>query len=696
MTDIPLPPDERVRRLRAQIRHHDHRYYVLDDPEISDAEYDALYRELLDLEKRHPNLDDPRSPTRRVGGEALSAFTSFVHSRPMQSLDNALAREDWQAFLDRTSRLLQGRLPEFWVDPKLDGLAVEVVYEQGRLVRAGTRGDGLVGEDVSANMRTVRNLPLILLEEASGVPERLPGYLEVRGEVIILHRDFAALNEAQMESGARTFANPRNAAAGSVRQLDPGITARRPLRFYAYGIGLALPLRRQNEEYIWPTQQTVMRALAGFGFAIAIAPGLSTLCATPEEVEEQYRHIGQARASLGCDIDGMVVKVNDLALQRELGSTAKAPRWALAWKFAAIQAVTRLKNIQIQVGRTGVLTPVAILEPVSLAGVTVSRATLHNEDEIRAKDLRIHDLVVVQRAGDVIPEVVRPVAEKRTGEETAFVFPDHCPSCNSLATRLPGEAAWRCQNISCPAQLREGLVHFVSKAGLDVEGLGRKWVETLVDKGLIRSPADIFRLGVEGLMGLEGMGPKLAQNIIAAITHARRNTDLTRLIQALGIRHVGAQTARVLAEHFQDLDALAAADEHRLRLLPGVGSKIAASIRGFFANPGNRLLLEEFRNIGLWPGQPPSASPSAPGSGAAPLQGKRVLFTGSLPGLSRNEAGKVVASAGGTVAESVSKKVDLVVAGDAPGSKLTKSRELGLRVISGREFLALAGLRTTP
>lgn len=696
MTDLPLPPEEHIRRLRALIRHHDHRYYVLDDPEISDAEYDALYRELSDLEKQHPNLDDPCSPTRRVGFEPLSAFTSFVHSLPMQSLDNAFTKEDWQAFLDRTSRLLQGKSLEFWVDPKLDGLAVEVVYEQGRLVRAGTRGDGLVGEDVSANMRTVRNLPLALREEASGVPERLPGYLEVRGEVIILHRDFAALNEAQMESGARTFANPRNAAAGSMRQLDPGITARRPLRFYAYGIGLALPLRRQNEEYIWPTQQTVMKALAGFGFTV---PDLSTLCATPEEVEEQYRHIGQARASLGYDIDGMVVKVNDLALQRKLGFTAKAPRHTLAWKFAATQAVTWLKNIQIQVGRTGVLTPVAILEPVSLAGVTVSRATLHNGDEIRAKDLRIHDLVVVQRAGDVIPEVVRPVTEVRTGIESAFVFPDHCPSCNSLATRLPGETAWRCQNISCPAQLREGLVHFVSKAGLDVPGLGRKWIETLVDRGLIRSKADIFRLGVEDLMGLEGMGPKLAQNIIAAVAIAKRNTDLTRLIRALGIRHVGAQTARVLALHFQDLDALAAADEHRLRLLPDVGPEVAASIRGFFANPENRLLLEEFRNsesVGLWPGRPPSASPSAPGSGAAPLQGKRVLFTGSLPGLSRGEAGKMVASAGGLVTESVSKKVDLVVAGDDPGSKLTKARELGLRVISGREFLALAGLRTTP
>lgn len=668
----------RMKELTALIRHHDHQYYVLDDPEISDAEYDGLYRELQGLERRYPLLADPESPTRRVGGEPLPAFAPFAHSQPMQSLDNALSLEEWQGYVARTVRLLSGRVPAFWVDPKLDGLAVEAVYEQGRMVRAGTRGDGRVGEDVSANMRTVRNLPLVLRDAEQGVPE----YLEVRGEVIISHADFAALNAAQEQNGAKVFANPRNAAAGSVRQLDSRITAQRPLRFYAYGVGL---VRWDQGQRVWLTQEAIMLGLAELGFAV---PELSRLCSASEDVEVFYKQVAEKRSGLGYDIDGVVAKVNDLAQQEALGSTAKAPRWALAWKFAAIQGVTRLNDIQIQVGRTGVLTPVAILEPVALAGVTVSRATLHNEDEIRAKDLRIHDQVVVQRAGDVIPEVVRPMAENRTGDERVFVFPDHCPSCEGPAVRLPGEAAWRCQNLSCPAQLKEGLKYFVSKAGLDVEGLGRKWVEILADKNLIHSPADIFRLTPRDLLGLERMGPKLAENIITAIASAKQSTDLTRLIRALGIRHVGAQTARVLAEHFPDLDALSVAKSEDLQQLPDIGPEVAASIRGFFSSPDNRRLLEEFRRIGLWPVQ---ASPSAKQERveSSPLAGKRVLFTGSLPGFSRSEAGRLVEDAGGIVAGGISKKVDYVVAGDEAGSKLTKARELGLTILLADDFLRM-------
>lgn len=680
-------PQERIRELSDLIRHHDRQYYVLDAPEITDAEYDALYRELQDLERQYPLPVDPRSPTRRVGGEPLPAFSSFVHSLPMQSLDNAFTLEEWRGFVARTVRLLSGLLPQFWVDPKLDGLAVEVVYEKGRLVRAGTRGDGLIGEDVSANMRTVRNLPLVLRAAGQAVPE----YLEVRGEVVIPHADFAALNAAQMRNGEKTFANPRNAAAGSVRQLDPRITAGRPLRFYAYGVGL---VRWEREEMAWQSQEAIMRALSELGFAV---PELSMLCAAPEDVETHYARVAEARSGLGCDIDGVVAKVNDLSQHEALGSTAKAPRWALAWKFAAIQGVTRLNDIQIQVGRTGVLTPVAVLTPVVLAGVTVSRATLHNEDEIRAKDLRIYDQVVVQRAGDVIPEVVRPLLEKRTGNERVFVFPDRCPSCAGPAARLPGEAAWRCQNLSCPAQLKEGLVYFTSKAGLDVEGLGRKWVETLVDKGLIRSPADILRLKQEDLLGLERMGPKLAENIVTAIARARENADLTRLIRALGIRHVGAQTARVLAENFADLDALAIAKSEELQRLPDIGPEVAASMRGFFASPDNQGLLAEFKEIGLWPAGASLRQASLRQASLAaqthdkalPLAGKRVLFTGALPELSRSEAARLVEEAGGIVTKSISKQVDYVVAGEAPGSKLAKARALGVAVLAPEEFAGL-------
>jgi len=672
---LPKDPSAEAARLRRLIRHHDHRYYVLDSPEISDAEYDALFRELQDLEARHPELADPDSPTQRVGGRAAEGFAPFGHSLPMYSLDNAFSLEEWRAFVARLSRQAPTAEPVFWVDPKLDGLAVEVVYEQGRFVRAGTRGNGITGEDVSANMRTVRNLPLVLNAEHVPVPERL----EVRGEVIMYHADFQRLNQEQAAAGRKTFANPRNAAAGSVRQLDSRISASRPLRFFAYGIGL---VQWPDGTPAWKSQQEILARLNNFGFALARH---CALCSSPEEVEAHYHKVGALRGKLEYDIDGVVAKLNDLEQQRALGATARAPRWALAWKFAAIEAMTTLLDIQVQVGRTGVLTPVAMLEPVALSGVTVARATLHNEDEIRAKDLRIGDTVVVRRAGDVIPEVVRPVVENRSGQEQPFVFPRHCPVCDTRAVRLPGEAARRCQNLSCPALLREGLVHFVSKAGLDVDGLGRKWVEILVDKGLLRSPVDIFTLTRQDLMTLERMGPKLAQNLLDAIDRARREADLPKLIKALGIRHVGAQTALVLADHYPDLDSLAQADASALRELPDVGPQVAASIENFFANPDNRHMLAGLRRIGLWPRHEPDSS--GPESSASPFYGKRVLFTGSLPGLSRSEAEELVESAGGRTVSSVSKKVDLVVVGQDPGSKLAKAQSLGLTTMSAESFL---------
>ncbi|WP_245589998.1 NAD-dependent DNA ligase LigA [Desulfonatronum lacustre] len=666
-------PGKRMHELAALIRYHDHRYYVLDDPEIGDAEYDALFRELRTLEERHPELADPDSPTKRVGGEASRAFRPFAHSLPMYSLDNAFALEEWRAFVARLGKALPGEALTFWADPKLDGLAVEVVYEQGRFLRAGTRGDGVTGEDVSMNLRTVRNLPLRL--DAQGA---VPSLLEVRGEVVMRHEDFARLNREQADAGRKTFANPRNAAAGSVRQLDPRITAERPLRFYAYGVGLVeWPEGAQG----WATQKEILDGLRALGFSV---PEHSGLCSDPTDVERHYADVARLRDTLAYEIDGVVAKVNDLEQQRRLGATARAPRWALAWKFPAGQAVTRLLDIQVQVGRTGVLTPVAVLEPVALSGVTVSRATLHNEDEIRSKDLRLGDMVVVQRAGDVIPEVVGPVVEERTGGEHAFTFPHVCPACATPAVRLPGEAAWRCQNLACPALLRESLVYFTSKAGLDVEGLGRKWVEILVNKGLIHTPADIFRLREEHLLTLDRMGTKLAGNIIAAIAQARDRADLATLIRALGIRHVGAQTARVLADHFPDLDALGRADRETLQRLPDIGPEVAASIHGFFTNPDNQRLLEELRELGLWPSA--KDQERAARKPDSPFAGKRVLFTGTLPDMSRTRAQKLVEQAGGTVVGAISKKVDFVVAGAEPGSKLTKARELGLTVLDGAEF----------
>ncbi|TVR01910.1 MAG: NAD-dependent DNA ligase LigA [Desulfovibrionales bacterium] len=680
----PHDPARRMQELASLIRYHDHRYYVLDDPEIDDAEYDALFRELWDLEERHPELTDPDSPTRRVGGEASRAFRPFAHSLPMYSLDNAFSLEEWRAFTARLARALPGEDPAFWVDPKLDGLAVEVVYEDGGFVRAGTRGDGVTGEDVSANLRTVRNLPL-RLDGRGGEsnPAGLPNLLEVRGEVIMRREDFARLNREQADAGRKTFANPRNAAAGSVRQLDPRITAERPLRFYAYGIGLV-----EWPEGVtgWATQQDILNGLRALGFSV---PEHSRLCSDPGDVERHYAKVARLRESLGYEIDGVVAKVDGLDQQRRLGATARAPRWALAWKFPAGQAVTRLLDIQVQVGRTGVLTPVAVLEPVALSGAMVSRATLHNEDEIRAKDLRLGDRVVVQRAGDVIPEVVGPVMEERTGEEHEFVFPHVCPVCATPAVRLPGEAAWRCQNMACPALLRQSLVYFTSKAGLDVEGLGKKWVEILVDKGLIHTPADIFRLREEHLLTLERMGPKLAGNIVTSIAQARDRADLATLIRALGIRHVGAQTARVLADHFPDLDALGRADREALQLLPDIGPEVAASIRGFFTNPVNQRLLDDLRGLGLWPRA--GEQERAAGDSDSLFTGKRILFTGTLPDMSRSQAQKLVEQAGGTVVGAISKKVDFVVAGAEAGSKLTKARELGLTVLEGVEFLRMLG-----
>lgn len=675
---VPESAARRAEELRKLIEHHNFRYYVLDDPEITDAEFDALFRELQAIEARYPALRDENSPTQRVGGEPAQGFASHRHGLPMYSLDNAMGLDDWQAFVERVDKALHGQAAEFWVDPKLDGLAVEVVYERGRLVVAATRGDGEVGEDITRNMRTVRNLPLTLRTGKGPVPE----LLEVRGEVVLTKAAFEALNARQAKAGEKIFANPRNAAAGSVRQLDPKVAASRPLRFFAYGLGrVAWP----DQATAWGTQVEAMAGLADLGFAI---PPEARACASAVQVAGAYEDLLARRESLPFEIDGVVAKIDNLELQRFLGFTARAPRWAMALKFPAHQARTRLVGIRIQVGRTGVLTPVAELAPVRLAGVEVSSATLHNEDEIRAKDFRIGDLVVVQRAGDVIPQLVRPVVEERDGSEKPFEFPAACPECASPVVRLPDEAAVRCPNLSCPARLVQGLKHFVSKAGLDVQGVGVKWIERLARDGVLASPAGLFDLRKDHLLVYEGegMGPKSAGNFVAAVAEAKAGATLARLVSALGIRHVGEEIARLLAERFEDLDALAAADEETLQGQKGVGPEIAASVRAFFANRRNLELLARFKAIGLWPGGGAGGGADAAGR---PLAGRTFIFTGGLPGLSRSEAEDLVERLGGKAVGVISRKVDYVVAGEGAGGKLAKAREWGLTVLDPAAFLQL-------
>ncbi len=775
----PQTPADRVRELRTRIERHSRLYYLLDAPEITDAEFDALFRELQALEAAHPELTDPNSPTRRVGGAVAEGFASLRHSLPMQSLDNAMDVTDWREFAARVGRAFRDQLlanlldqvqaglgqsledktreklrkdlrevvdrecdaprrgtrkallaqvrgvlvrqffmlspgveeallsafgevtdeiwkdldrslSQFWIDPKLDGLALEVVYENGRFVRAATRGDGEVGEDVTENLRTVKNLPLVL---ASNKGDPVPSLLEVRGEVVIPTADFQALNARQAEAGDKVFANPRNAAAGSVRQLDSRITASRPLRFFAYGVGLvAWP----DPARAWTTQAETMHGLADLGLPI---PDLARLCARPEEVEQGFADLGEKRHALPLEIDGLVAKLNSLALQSFLGSTARAPRWAMALKFPAIQARTRLNAILVQVGRTGVLTPVAELEPVSLAGVVVSRATLHNEDEIAAKDLRPGDTVVIQRAGDVIPQVVRAVIEERTGAEEPYAFPKLCPECLEPVTREEGEAAVRCLNLSCPARRIQGIIFFVSKAGLDIQGVGKKWVERLALDGTLKTPADLFRLRATDLLEREGMGPKAAGNFLSAIDAAKTGATLARLISALGIRHVGERTAKTLAQAFPDMDSLMAValvepEADPLLDLPDIGPAVAASIRAFFHSPANQALLADLKCLGLWPrgqsGRGLGANgPNGPAQASGPLAGKKFVFTGGLPDLSRPQAQALVEEAGGEVLGSVSKKTDYVVAGAEAGSKLDKARALGLTILDQAGFLEL-------
>lgn len=665
---VPAAVRERVEQLRAEIRRHDYLYHVLDRPEITDAEYDRLFRELTSLEAQYPELVAPDSPTQRAGAPPAAEFRPVPHAIPMLSLQNCFSGEELEEWDDRVRRMLGGEPVEYVCEPKLDGLSVELVYEQGVFTVGSTRGDGRVGEDVTANLRTIKQLPLRLFP----LDGAFPRLLEVRGEVYMEKEAFRRLNAERTRRGEPPFANPRNAAAGSLRQLDPAVTASRPLRLFLYHVarGEGLTIR---------TQEELLTLLPNLG--LPVNP-LWRRCRTLDEVEGFFQELLAVRDQLPYASDGMVVKVNDFAQRERLGEIARAPRWAIAYKFPAEEAVTRVREIAVQVGRTGTLTPVAILEPVEVSGVTVSRATLHNEDEVRRKDVRVGDWVVVRRAGEVIPEVVRSLAERRAGEEPEFRMPERCPACGGPVVRSPGEAAHRCENLSCPARIKEAVRHYASRRAADIQGLGEKLVDKLVETGLVRRISDLYTLRAEDLVPLERMGEKSAHNLLRQIERSK-GMSLPRLLYALGIPHVGERAAELLGERWGSLGELAQATEEELMALPGVGPEIAASVLSFFRNEENRRLVAELEAAGV--------APRGRETRTGPLSGKVFVFTGLLPGLTRDEASRLVASLGGRVASSVSRGVDYVVAGESPGSKLDRARELGIRVLTETEFRHLVG-----
>lgn len=663
----------RIEELRRQIRYHNYRYYVLDAPVISDAEYDRLMQELVALEKSHPELITPDSPTQRVGAPPAEQFEPYTHRQPMLSLANALSDDELLAFDQRIKRMLGMALEtdiEYVAELKIDGLAVSLTYENGLLTRGATRGDGYTGEDVTTNLRTIKSIPLMLLVEDS---PQIPTIIEVRGEVYLLHEEFRRINREREESGEPTFANPRNAAAGSVRQLDSAITAQRRLDIFVYGVGFV-------EGIQFSTHYETLKALSAWG--LKVNPN-TKVCRNIQEVREHIQLCAERRESLGYDIDGVVVKVNSIELQNRLGHVARSPRWAIAYKFPATQETTVVRDIIVQVGRTGALTPVAVMEPVEVGGVTVSRATLHNEDEVRRKDVRIGDTVVIQRAGDVIPEVVQVIKEKRTGREVVFQMPKKCPECGGEVERPEGEAITRCVNLSCPAQVRERIIHFASRNALDIEGVGPAQVDQLLAKGLISDPADLYTLHEkrDEMLKIDRMGEKLASNILAAIDR-RRETTLPRFIYGLGIRHVGEHIAQVLAERFGSLERIRNATEEELSGTPEIGLVIARSISTFFSEPRNQKLLEKLERVGL---RIRAEHPTRSGN----LAGKVFVFTGALSSFTREEAESKVRALGGRATSSVSRNTDFVVAGENAGSKLEKAQQLGIRVLTEEEFLEM-------
>ncbi|XTZ39500.1 NAD-dependent DNA ligase LigA [Salmonella enterica] len=667
--------EQQLTDLRTTLRHHEYLYHVMDTPEIPDAEYDRLMRELRELETAHPELITPDSPTQRVGAAPLTAFTQVRHEIPMLSLDNVFDEESFLAFNKRVQdRLKSTDALTYCCELKLDGLAVSILYENGVLIRAATRGDGTTGEDITTNVRTIRAIPLKL--QGANIPARL----EVRGEVFLPQAGFEKINEDARRSGGKVFANPRNAAAGSLRQLDPRITAKRPLTFFCYGVGILEggELPRSHLERL--------KQFKAWGLPVS---DRIRLCDTPEQVLDFYHQVEADRPTLGFDIDGVVIKVDSLDLQEQLGFVARAPRWAVAFKFPAQEQMTFVRDVEFQVGRTGAITPVARLEPVHVAGVLVSNATLHNADEIDRLGLRIGDKVVIRRAGDVIPQVVNVVLSERPAETHEIHFPQHCPVCGSDVERVEGEAVARCTGgLICGAQRKESLKHFVSRRAMDVDGMGDKIIDQLVEKEYVHTPADLFRLTAGKLTGLERMGPKSAQNIVNALDKAKETT-FARFLYALGIREVGEATAAGLAAYFGTLKALMAASIDELQKVPDVGVIVATHVANFFEEESNREVIRQLtEEVGIhWP------APVAVNADEidSPFAGKTVVLTGSLSQLSRDEAKARLTALGAKVAGSVSKKTDIVIAGEAAGSKLAKAQELGITVIDEAEMIRLLG-----
>ncbi len=658
---------QRIEELRELINHHNYRYYVLDSPEISDAEYDELMKELRQVEAEHPELATPDSPTQRIGAPPAEAFGAIEHPQPLLSLANAFSYDELAAWHRRVSRLLGGRQPDLVCEPKIDGLAVALTYTDGLLVTGATRGDGYRGEDITQNLKTVRSIPL-------SVPDEAPPRFEVRGEVYLPKAGFKKLNEERAKEELPLFANPRNAAAGSVRQLDSGITARRPLDIFIYGLGWA------EGKVVPDTHWEIMQWLKSLGFKTN--PNIA-LCHSLDEAEEYYERWTEKREESPYEADGIVAKVNSIALQQELGTAAHEPRWAIAYKFPAVQGTTKLVDIGINVGRTGSLNPYAVLEPVRVGGVVISSAAMHNEEDIHRKDIRIGDWVVVQRAGEVIPEIVQPIVSRRTGKERVFHMPDRCPVCGSEVIKPEGEATHRCTNAACPSQALERIKHFASRGAMDMDGVGERLCQTLFEAGLIKDAADLYYLTEQQLLGLERMADKSVSNVLGSIERSK-DRSLARVLFALGITHVGGQYADLLADCFSSIDELAEASQEELSAIPSIGPKIAESIVAFFQQERNREIIEKLRKAGVALERKRSTEAV---SEELPFAGLEFVLTGKLESLSRSEAEAKIKALGGKAGSDVTRRTSYVVVGADPGSKLAKAQELGIKTISEAELL---------
>ena len=656
----------RAEKLRREILSHEKKYYVDNDPQISDAEFDRLVRELKDIETRFPDLVTPESPTQRVGEKPIEGFASVTHRTPMLSIDNVYNEEELREFEDRIRKLLPGQTVEYVAELKIDGLGISVIYRDGKFAQAVTRGDGVRGDDVTGNVKTLKSLPLVIAARQE---------VEARGEVYLPFESFRAINRDREENGEALFANPRNAAAGSIRLLDPREVASRNLSVFLYYLFIG-----GREE---PTQWGALQELKRLAFK---TNPHSRLCRTIDEILAYFKEWAEKRDSLDYDADGIVIKVNAAAQREALGFTAKSPRWAVSFKFPARQATTRVQDIVVQVGRTGALTPVAVLEPVKLSGTTISRSTLHNEEELRRKDVRVGDHVLIERSGDVIPQVVSVMKDRRTGREKPFAWPSRCPACGSAVFKPEGEVISRCVNPSCPAKVRESILHFAGRRAMDIDGLGEALVDQLLEAKLVRSIPDLYGLTRDSLVELERMGPKSSDNLLDEIGGSKA-MDLGRLIFALGIRHVGERTAQVLAARFKTLDALAGAAEEELMKVEDVGPKVAEGIRFFFAQPENRELIRRLKDTGL------NMTAREQGAARRPLEGQTFVITGTLSGFTREEAQERLENLGGRVASSVSKNTTSLIAGESPGSKRDRARELGVKIIGEGEFRKLVGAK---